>query len=273
MSDREVFGTSDPDSPVTRAELERALRNINLGYLELRDAMLEIGARLIALTDELTRRIDGVEPLPAEPGTAAPAATTTIELGAHANVPNALSNMRAADVGQRNRVSMDLDPIDKYAIESPQVPCEELMPICQARCCRMSFGISTQDLDEGVIQFDYGQPYMIRQRQSDGYCVHNDPTTHGCTVHGQRPRVCRKYDCRDDDRVWADFEKRIPASTVAAMFQRPEPEPREIPLTEMLGRVQAHQAAVAREKTAIAEGFHDEVAAVGPPPKPRKPVV
>jgi hypothetical protein len=273
MSDREVFGTSDPDSPVTRAEFERALRNVNLGYLEMRDSMLELGARLIALTDELTRRLDGVEPLPAEPGTAAPPPTTTIEMGAHENVPSALVNMRAADAGQKNRVSLDLDPIDKYAIVSPEIPCEELMPICQARCCRMSFGISTQDLDEGVIQFDYGQPYLIRQRTSDGYCVHNDPTSHGCTVHAQRPRVCRKYDCRKDDRVWADYDKRIPASAVANMFDAPKPEPREVELAEMLGRVQAHQAAILREKQALAETFQDREPTVGPPPKPRKPRV
>jgi len=269
MSDREVFGTSDRDAPVTRAELERALRNINIGYLDLRDAMLEIGARLISLTDELTRRIDGVEPLPAPPNTPAPPSTTTIEMGAHAGVPTALVNMRAQDAGQQNRVSLDLDPMDKYAIESPEIPCDELMPICQARCCRMSFGISTQDLDEGVIQFDYGQPYLIRQRESDGYCVHNDPQTHGCTVHAQRPRVCRKYDCRNDDRVWADYDKRIPASEVGEMFNGPPPEVREVPLAEMLGRVQQRQDALKREKQSLSQSFQESMPTVGPPPKPR----
>ncbi len=269
--ERPVYGTADPASPITRAELERALRNVNLGYVELRDGMLEIGARLIALTDELTRRLDRVEPLPAPPNTPAPAPTTTIEMGAHGNVPTALVNMRAADAGQPNRVTLDLEPIDKYTIESPAVPCEELLPICKARCCRLSFAISTQDLDEGVIQFDYGQPYMIRQRKSDGYCVHNDPHGHGCTVHGHRPRVCRRYDCRTDDRIWADYEKRIPATPVNAMFERPEPEPREVELSEMLGRVQQRQEAIAREKASLAKSFQEIAPTVGPPPKPRAP--
>jgi hypothetical protein len=28
-------------------------------------------------------------------------------------------------------------------------------------------------------------------------------------VHGQRPEACRVYDCRNDKRIWKDFEKRI----------------------------------------------------------------
>lgn len=264
-----VYGTADMDAPVTRAELERALRNVNLGYIELRNSVLEIGARVIALTDELTRRIDGVEPLPAEPNTAAPPPTTTVELGANEGFQSALANIRAADAGQTSRVQLDLDPADKYTLTSPEIPCDELMPICQARCCRMSFAISTQDLDEGVIRFDYGQPYLIRQRKSDGYCVHNDPTTHGCTVHAHRPRVCRKYDCREDERVWADYEKRIPASTIETMFDGPKPEPREVDLSEMLRRVQAREDAIVREKLALAATHQDLAPTVGPPPKPR----
>ncbi len=272
MSDREVYGTSDLDSPVTRADFERALRHVNLGYLEMRDAMLELGARIIALTDELTRRIDRVEPLPAAEGTAAPAPTTTVEQGAQANVPGTLATMRAAAEAdaQGGRVNIDLEVDDKYTMETSSPPCDELLPICKARCCRMSFSISTQDLDEGVIRFDYGQPYLIRQRQSDGYCVHNDPTSHGCTVHAQRPRVCRKFDCRTDERIWADYEKRIPATTVDAMFDNRVIETREVELAEMLGRVRARLAATKREKEAISGTHADLAPSVGPPAKPRR---
>lgn len=270
LVDRPVYGTSDPTSPVTRAELERALRGVNLGYLEMRDAMLELGARLIALTDELTRRIDGVEPLPAPEGTPAPAATATVELGAHANVPTALASMRAAAELQGGRVSLDIEPVDKYEMETLSPPCDELMPICKARCCRMSFSLSTQDLEEGVIRFDYGQPYLIRQRESDGYCVHNDPSSHGCTVHAQRPRVCRKFDCRDDDRIWADYDKRIPATSVDTMFDAAKIETREVQLADMMGRVRAREAAFKREKAALAGTHADLAPSVGPPAKPRR---
>ncbi len=274
MSDREVFGTSDPESPVTRAELERALRHINLGYLELRNAMLEVGARVISLTDELTRRLDGVEPLPAPAGTAAAAATTTIELAANEGMPNALLNMRATDEGQGTRVALDLGDVDKYTVESPSPPCDELIPICKARCCRMSFSLSTQDLDEGVVRFDYGQPYLIKQRQSDGYCVHSGPITRSCGVHAQRPRVCRTFDCRDDARIWADYEKRIPASTVEAMFEgATRSHPELVAVSDLLHLVHLRQRVIETEKISIASTYSDEKPAAGPEPRPRKPLV
>src|SRR5215467_4814865 len=98
------------------------------------------------------------------------------------------------------------------------IPCAELIPLCQARCCTLSFALSTEDLDEGVIRWDYGQPYLIRQRSSDGYCVHNAPGSHACTVHAFRPRVCRGYDCRKDTRVWIDYEQRIPAPMIEGVY-------------------------------------------------------
>ncbi len=50
-----------------------------------------------------------------------------------------------------------------------------------------------------------------RRRESDGYCVYSDEETRGCGVYRRRPGVCRSYDCRADKRVWADFERRLPA--------------------------------------------------------------
>jgi Fe-S-cluster containining protein len=116
---------------------------------------------------------------------------------------------------------------DKYAEgESVEIDCENRIPLCQARCCTFRFFLTKQDLDEGVAKWDYGNPYWIKQA-ADGYCTHSDPTTRGCTIHAKRPHVCRKYDCRNDKRVWIDFEKRIPA-----------------PMPEQLGRVPVAMAEV-----------------------------
>jgi hypothetical protein len=102
--------------------------------------------------------------------------------------------------------------VDKYALENlPDVDCKALHPICKGRCCTLSFPLSFQDLDERVIRWDYGRPYVIAQRPSDGYCTHSCETTRACTVYENRPAICRSYDCRDDKRIWLDFEKRIPA--------------------------------------------------------------
>lgn len=98
---------------------------------------------------------------------------------------------------------------DKYAPENNVViDCLERLPICRARCCKYSFCLTEQDLDEGVARWDYGQPYWMRKRP-DGYCVHCDPETYRCEIFQYRPLVCRTYDCREDKRIWLDFEKRI----------------------------------------------------------------
>ena len=203
-----------PDAPVARGEFERAMRHLNLSDVELREAVLRLGARVVALTDELTRRIDRVEPEPAPPNTPAASSADTIEAAVAANFAATFAQVRASDIEAPGRVWIDSG--DKYEVEPSNPPCDEVLHLCEARCCSFDFALSTVDLDEGVIRWDYGQPYRIRQRASDGYCVHHDPGARRCTVHGQRPRVCRVYDCRDDPRVWIDFARRIPAPREAA---------------------------------------------------------
>ena len=208
----------------------------------------------------LTRRLDGVEPLPAPPGTPAPPPTTTLEAATDAALDATLAAIRASDARLATRVSLDLGA-SKYATPSPPVPCSELIPLCGARCCTLSFALSTEDLDERVIRWDYGQPYLIAQRASDGYCVHNDPDSRGCTVHAHRPRVCRSYDCRSDARVWIDYEQRIPAPLAGGLG---DDRPRSFDLVE---RARARAGAVAREARAISESFAELAPRQGPRPR------
>jgi Fe-S-cluster containining protein len=262
MADGDVYGTADPDEPVSRADFERALRHLNLSDVDLRDAVLQIAGRLVALTDELTRRLDGVEPEPAAPGTPAAVPTGTIEAAVNEGVDAAILNVRAGDAAQPTRVSLDLVG-DKYTTEPSSPPCDELLHLCEARCCTLTFALSTQDLDEGVIRWDYGQPYLIRQRQSDGYCVHNHPASHTCTVHAQRPRVCRSYDCRNDVRIWKSYEDRIPAEPFAGVYKADGGD------FDLVERARERQRAYVMEKTSISETFADAVAQPGPPAKPQ----
>jgi len=99
--------------------------------------------------------------------------------------------------------------VDKYAEPAPQIDCAAIYPICKARCCKLNVHLSAQDLDERVIHWDYGKPYQIRKRPEDNYCVHSEPETGRCGVYLQRPAICRSYDCRNDKRIWVDFEQRI----------------------------------------------------------------
>ena len=97
---------------------------------------------------------------------------------------------------------------DKYEVsEEIQIDCESRMHICRAACCRLSFSLSTQDIYEGI-RWDLGNPFMNVIGES-GYCVHLQPDVLRCTIYEQRPAICRKYDCRNDQRIWLDFDKMV----------------------------------------------------------------
>lgn len=79
---------------------------------------------------------------------------------------------------------------DKYDIPAdklPKIDCEARLPLCGAACCSMRFALSTQDLDEGVVRWEYGQPYLIRHDNAVGRCVHQDPDDFHCGVYEKRP--------------------------------------------------------------------------------------
>lgn len=180
------------DEPVTRAELERALRFLNNALTQMRDEVLQLGAQVVTLTRKLEEK-------------GAIAEREVLEA-----LPAAVDQVRVADeTCPPLRVELSDFLGDKRDLASPPVPCAELIPICRARCCTLLFKLSTQDLEEGVVRWDYGRPYWNRRRE-DGYCVHNQAPG-GCQVYDDRPATCRTYDCRDDKRIWTDFEARIPA--------------------------------------------------------------
>ncbi len=251
----QAYGTASPDAPVTRADFERALRALHASDLRTHDQLLHLAAQVVALTDELTRRLDGVEPKPAPPETPAESSALTVETTVAMMTDDTLSRIRANDANQDNGVSFEMGG-DKYTVQSESPPCEELIHLCKARCCTLRFALSTQDLDEGIIRWDYGRPYMIRQRASDEYCVHNDPETHHCTVHAARPRVCRTYHCRDDKRIWLDYEQRIPG---------PDPDYKPAPFTfNLMDRARARTVALFNEHDSLEKAYPDRDPRRGP---------
>ncbi len=122
-------------------------------------------------------------------------------------------------------VALTKDEADKYAYQSTvQIDCENRIPLCRAACCRLSFALTLQDVEEGKVKWDLGRPYMIR-RDPDGYCHHLDRRRQGCGIYEQRPVVCRGYDCRKDSRIWADFESRVVSPELEKLFPAKEPPP------------------------------------------------
>jgi Fe-S-cluster containining protein len=99
---------------------------------------------------------------------------------------------------------------DKYTFQDGvAINCRERVHLCHGACCRIPFALSKQDVREGHIRWELGQPYLIAHGQ-DGYCEHFDRQGSGCTVYEKRPVPCRGFDCSKDSRIWSDFETMVP---------------------------------------------------------------
>lgn len=99
---------------------------------------------------------------------------------------------------------------DKYNFDKEvEIDCASRVHLCKAACCRIfGFALSRQDIKEGVVRWDLGHPYMI-SKDGDGCCTHLDRATYRCTVREHRPIPCRAFDCRNDKRIWLDFENKV----------------------------------------------------------------
>lgn len=100
---------------------------------------------------------------------------------------------------------------DKYTFDQETfVDCQSRIHVCKARCCKFPFALSRQDVEEGIVRWEFKRPYLI-SHDADGYCVHLDKQTYRCSVHEYRPVPCRGFDCRESERwkVWQNYEKTI----------------------------------------------------------------
>lgn len=119
---------------------------------------------------------------------------------------------------------------DKYEPQAhTRVDCENRIHLCKARCCKLWFALSVQDLEERIVRWNYAEPYSIAQG-GDGYCVHQEGTgSHRCGVYENRPLVCRTYSCKEDKRIWLDFENYIINPDIQREdWPLPAPAPKEI---------------------------------------------
>jgi Fe-S-cluster containining protein len=99
---------------------------------------------------------------------------------------------------------------DKYRFEhETEVDCQNRRHLCKV-CCKFPSALSRQDVEEGVIRWEFGRPYLIAHG-ADGYCVHLDRESYRCTVWEQRPVPCLGFDSEDNEKwkVWADCGEKI----------------------------------------------------------------
>ncbi|MGB8217849.1 MAG: YkgJ family cysteine cluster protein [Candidatus Methanoperedens sp.] len=100
---------------------------------------------------------------------------------------------------------------DKYTFEhEANVDCLSRLHTCKAMCCKFPFALSKQDVEEGIIRWEFGRPYLIAH-DTDGYCVHMDKNTYNCTVREHRPVPCRGFTCENNEKwhVWHDYEAKV----------------------------------------------------------------
>lgn len=100
-------------------------------------------------------------------------------------------------------VALRIDPPGEQNVTT--VNCAERMPICKAICCRLSFPLTADEVQQGQLKWDLGQPYFMRHDER-GACVHQDRSSGSCGVYTDRPGVCRRYSCANDKRIWKDFD-------------------------------------------------------------------
>lgn len=207
---------------------DQALRAVHLAISDVRGELHHLAAQVVALIDEVERRLGA--PIAGAIDQAAGRILEQIEVAVERTDP-------------MGRLQLGTE-LDKYAVPTDGgPPCAELLPLCEARCCRLRFPLTTQDLDERVIRWDYGRPYLIAH--AGGACVHLDGAR-GCTEYARRPAACRAYDCRGDHRIWTDYDRRIPAPLEALVEPAPAPS-----LRELVDRAAARRLALAVEANAI----------------------
>jgi len=100
---------------------------------------------------------------------------------------------------------------DKYTFEhEAKVDYLSRLNICKAICCNFPFALSRQDVEEEIVRWNFGRPYLIA-RDDEGYCVHLGRETYQCSVYENRPVPCRGFDCKDNEKwkVWMDYDKGI----------------------------------------------------------------
>ena len=98
-------------------------------------------------------------------------------------------------------------PADKYTVNSPEIDCAARMHLCHAACCKLEVLLSRQDLMEGIVESDPAAPHYMK-RHEDRSCLYACEGDR-CAVYPARPATCRGYSCKEDRRIWIDFEKRI----------------------------------------------------------------
>jgi hypothetical protein len=88
------------------------------------------------------------------------------------------------------------------------VNCRERRRYCGGACCFIGFSLTVDEIKEGIIGWDEDHPFKIKHNESSA-CIHWNFKTKGCEIYEDRPIVCRQYSCKDDRRIWLNYEEKV----------------------------------------------------------------
>lgn len=90
------------------------------------------------------------------------------------------------------------------------VDCSSKIEYCQAICCYFSTMLEENDYDPNTIctEKTVGGLIKIAKKERTCECIHLSKNRK-CEVYHSRPLQCLNYDCRDDSRIWVDFNRNI----------------------------------------------------------------
>ena len=186
INSRIGFENRERDYDPLRHDLDKGMRFLHFMGMQTKHDVAEVSSGLYALIEELI-------------------AKGQLDLRSFEDRKNKTWVQEQDRLKERVHVQV-ADNLDKYQVqEESSINCMERIPICKARCCKLSFALSFQDLDERIVQWDYSVPYQVKKKEN-GFCVHHVADTCQCEIYQHRPAVCRTYDCSKDKRIWADFE-------------------------------------------------------------------
>ena len=135
-------------------------------------------------------------------------------------LPAAYAKVATKIRGERSVVSLTLVD-DKRSKTGPEIDCAARIHLCEARCCRFEVSLSREDIRDNI-PFVVERPYQLPRDPYTKKCACMDADG-ACTIYEKRPASCRVYDCREDPRVWIDFEARIPAPMPPKITSIPKP--------------------------------------------------
>jgi Fe-S-cluster containining protein len=90
--------------------------------------------------------------------------------------------------------------------DSVELDCEKRIPVCQQACCRIfNIHLNSEEAESGRFDWNPRMPYtMLKNHLGCTYLSQGK-----CLIYHHRPKTCFTYSCKNDRRIWEDYEKMV----------------------------------------------------------------